>query len=60
MAILYIRRAKVSDFVTNQTVTIGVGGGSDTVENVPNNPDEALELEMDDGSIYVVLGYKRK
>lgn len=56
----FIRRANKSSFIENQTVTIGSGGGSDTVENLPKAPDEALEVEMDDGSVYVVLAYKRK
>lgn len=64
MAIRYIRRAKVSDFVTDQVVsiTLGAGGGTDTdtVESVPNPPNEALEIELDDGSVYIVLAYQRK
>lgn len=64
MAIKYIRRANKADYIETQTVsiTLGAGGGTDTddVENLPKSPDEALELEMDDGSVYVVLAYKRK
>ena len=60
----FIRRANKASYIENQTVsiTLGAGGGtdSDTVENLPKNPDEALEIEMDDGSVYVVLAYKRK
>lgn len=60
----FIRRTPKTDFLENQTVsiTIGAGGGTDTdtVENLPKNPDEALEIEMDDGSVYVILAYKRK
>lgn len=58
MAIRYVRRATVADYIANQTVTIGAG--SDTVEDLPKKPDEALEIELDDGSIFVVLGYYRK
>jgi len=60
MAIKYVRRAKLSDFIADQTVTVPDGGGSDTVTDIPVTPDDALELELDDGSVYVVLGYKRK
>ena len=56
----FIRRATVANFVADQTVTIGSGGGTDTVEHVPLSPDDALEIELDDGSIYVILGYRRK
>lgn len=56
----YVRRADKADYIENQTVNIGSGGGSDTIENLPKAPDEALEIEMDDGSVFVVLGYYRK
>lgn len=56
----YVRRANKADYIEDQTVNIGSGGGSDTIENLPKAPDEALEIEMDDGSVFVVLGYYRK
>lgn len=56
----FVRRANKTDFIEDQTVTIGVGGGIDTVENLPKNPDTAIEVELDDGSIVVLLGYTRK
>lgn len=60
----FIRRANKSDYTETQTVsiTIGSGGGTDTddIENLPKNPDTALEIEMDDGSVYVILAYQRK
>lgn len=56
----FIRRANKASYIEDQTVSIGAGGGSDTIENLPKNPDTALEIEMDDGSIYVVLAYQRK
>lgn len=56
----FLRRANTSNYIEDQTVSIGGGGGSDIVENLPKAPDEALEIEMDDGSVYVVLAYKRK
>lgn len=55
-----IRRADKSQYIENQTVTIGVGGGSDTIENLPKNPDTAIEVELEDGSVVVLLGYLRK
>lgn len=56
----YVRRADKADYIEDQTVNIGSGGGSDTIENLPKAPDEALEIEMNDGSVFVVLGYYRK
>lgn len=56
----FVRRANKSDFVANQTVTIGEGGGTDTVENIPVLADTAIEVELDDGSVVVLLGYTRK
>lgn len=56
----FIRRKTESDYIENQTVTIPDGGGTDTVENVPKTPDTALEVELDDGSVVVLLGYLRK
>jgi hypothetical protein len=52
----YVRRVTKADYIADQSV--GAGGG--TISNVPLAPDDALELEMDDGSVYVVLAYKRK
>ena len=57
----FIRRTTTSDYIEDQTVTIGAGGGSDNVENLLKGTDlEALEVELDDGSVYVLVGFKRK
>lgn len=60
----FIRRATLASYLENQevSITIGAGGGTDTdvIENLPKTPDDALEIELDDGSVYVVLAYKRK
>lgn len=56
----FIRRADKEQFINDQTVSIGAGGGSDTVENIPNDPDTAIEVELDDGTTVVLLGYVRK
>lgn len=56
----YVRRADKTEYLENQIVTIGAGGGSDTVENLPKVADTAIEVELDDGSIVVLLGYLRK
>lgn len=56
----FIRRANKADYIENQTVTIGSGGGTDTIENIPKEADTALEIELDDGNTYVVLAYQRK
>ena len=55
----FTRRVDYSDYVADQTVTIGSGGGSDVVESVPLAPSEALEIEIN-GETYVILAYKRK
>lgn len=60
----FIRRANKADFIEDQeiSITIGSGGGTatDTIENLPKNPDTALEVELDDGSTVVLLGYLRR
>jgi hypothetical protein len=56
----FIRRANKADFIEDQIVSIGSGGGTDTIENLPKNPDTAIEVELDDGLTVVLLGYLRK
>ena len=60
----FIRRANKASYIENQTIeiSIGAGGGTDTdtVENLPKNPDTAIEVELADGSVVVLLGYQRK
>lgn len=56
----FIRRANKADFIENQTVTIGAGGGTDTVENLPKSAETAIEVELDDGTVVILLGYLRK
>lgn len=60
----FIKRVNQNQFVENQDViiTIGAGGGTDndTVENIPKMADTAIEVELDDGTIVVLLGYIRK
>lgn len=59
-----IRRVSPINYIENQTVeiSIGEGGGTDTdiIENLPKNPDTALEVELDDGTVVVLLGYQRR
>ena len=55
----FVRRVDTDPYIDDQTVTIGGGGGSDTVTDVPNTPSVALEIEFD-GETYVILAYKRK
>lgn len=52
----FIRRTTTSDYIADQVIPEGGG----TVEDVPITPTDALEVELDDGSTYVLLGYKRK
>jgi hypothetical protein len=60
----FIRRKPTTDYLETQTVsiTLGAGGGTDTddVENLPKNPDTAIEVELDDGTVVVLLGYVRR
>lgn len=56
----FLRRLDPTEYVADQTVTIGSGGGSFDVLDIPTAPDTALEIEGDDGNVYVVLAYKRK
>ena len=60
----FIRRTNKADFLEDQTVfiTIGAGGGTDTdvIENLPKAADTAIEVELDDGNVVVLLGYLRK
>ena len=60
----FIRRTTQTDYVADQTIsiTLGAGGGTDTdvVESVPLAPDTAIEVELDDGNVVVLLGYLRK
>ena len=60
----FMRRLDPAPYLETQTVsiTLGAGGGTDTddVENLAKLPDTALEIEAEDGNVYVVLAYKRK
>lgn len=56
----FLKRAKQEDFVADQTFTIPSGGGTRTITDVPIQPDTAIEVQLDDGSIVVLLGYLRK
>lgn len=60
----FIRRANKAEYIENQIVSITIGGDggtdTDTVENLPKNPDTAIEVELDDGNLVVLLGYLRK
>lgn len=53
----FLRRVNYNDYVSDQVVTIGAG--SDTVENVPDTPSTALEVEIE-GKRYVILAYETK
>ena len=60
----FIRRATKADYLEDQivSISIGSGGGTDTdvVENLPKIADTAIEVELDDGTVVVLLGYLRK
>lgn len=54
-----LRKVDETDYIEDQTVTIGAGGGSDDVTDVPKTPDIALEFEWE-GRRYVLLAYETK
>lgn len=55
----FIRRVDKSDYLEDQIVTIGSGGGSDTIENLLIGSDlEAYEFEVE-GRRFVLLGYEK-
>lgn len=56
----FIRRKTTAGYVANQTISIGPDGGTDTIENIPTLADTAIEVELDDGSTIILLGYLRK
>lgn len=60
----FIRRKTTDGYVVDKTVTItlGVDGGTDTdtIEDIPTPADTAIEVELDDGSVVILLGYLRK
>ena len=59
----FLRRKDQSNYVADQdiSITLGSEGGTDTdtVENIPINPDVALEVEIE-GKRYVLLAYEPK
>ena len=56
----FLRRVDQTDYLEDQTVTIGSGGGSDTVENLPISTDVvAIEVDVE-GVRYVVLAHPTK
>jgi len=52
----YIRRKTVADYVEDKNYSSDGG----VLEDIPKNPDTAIEIELEDGSIVVLLGYTRK
>lgn len=58
--ITFTRRVPVADYLENQDVTIGSGGGTDTVENLLKGSDLiAYECEIE-GRRVVLLGFESK
>lgn len=56
----FVRRVDKTLYLEDQTVTIGAGGGTDTVTDLPKAADTAIEVTLDDGNVVVLLGYLRK
>lgn len=55
----FLRRVDYADFIADQTVAIGAGGGSVDVTDIPVTPNEALEVEIE-GRRYILLAYTPK
>lgn len=53
----FIRRVNRDDYMGDQTVTIGAGGGTYDVENVPLQAGTAYEFEIE-GKRVVFIGYE--
>ena len=58
----FLRRGNVTDFTDDYefTATIDATEYPVTVSGIATPPQEAIEVEMDDGSVYILLAYKRK
>jgi len=54
--IKFVRRVTKTDYTDD--IVIGADGG--TIVAAPITPDTAIEVELDDGTIIVLLGYTRK
>lgn len=58
--VTFNRRVDASDYLEDQDVTIGSGGGTDTVENLLKGSDLiAYECEIE-GKRVVLLGFESK
>ena len=58
MEIKFIRRKNIADYTENQSVTIGAGGGSDTVENLLKGSNlSAYEVDIE-GKRVVLVGFE--
>ena len=55
----FLRRVNINDYYGTQTVTIGSGGGSDDIENVPVITGTAYEFEIE-GKRVVFIGYETR
>lgn len=58
----FIRRKLQTDYTADTTVTVDIGGTDYDVllPGIAVAPDNAIEVELDDGSVIVLLGYLRK
>lgn len=55
----FIRRVSTTPYIEDKQDSVGAGGGTVTIEDVPKVPDTALEVEIE-GKRYVLLAYERK
>lgn len=58
----FIRRTTTDEYTDDETISVVIGENTYPVniEGLAVAPDEAIEVELDDGSVFVLLGYRRK
>ncbi len=58
----FIRRKNQADYTADQEITVNIDGIDYpvTITGLGVSPDSAIEVELDDGSVIVLLGYLRK
>lgn len=58
----FIRRANTSSFTDDYQFTATIDGNDYDVDvtGIAAPPDSAIEVELDDGSVIVLVGYLRK
>jgi hypothetical protein len=58
----FIRRKNIADYTEDATFDVNIAGTDYpvTIEGLGAAADTALEVELDDGTVVILLGYIRK